>query len=183
LIITTFLSGFSIFTQPNGIFYDLALQFGPRENDRDVVVVEAPFDSRASGTAIWTETVRILNEFGARRVVFAFDPLLNIPAGDPASAEFAQVARDYDVIVGRRAVQERGRPDAWTLVATPALEASGVAWGALLTPPSDQGIHRHQWLGAPVDGRIVPTLETVSAGLPAPSGQDTYFLRFFGGLD
>jgi CHASE2 domain-containing sensor protein len=177
------LSGFGVFAQPNGILYDLALQFGPSDDDRDVVVVEAPFASRTSGTAIWAETVRILAEFGAQRVVFAFDPLLNVPADDQASTQFTQAARDHDVIVGRRAVQVRGSPDAWTLVPTPALEVSGVTWGALLTPPSEHGIHRHQWSGAPVDGRIVPTLETVAAGLPAPPRQETYLLHFSGGLD
>jgi len=164
---TFILHASGVFRPIDGFFFDIVQKIDVTPPPASTLLVEE------SPTAIahqgddghWLAVVTALRGLGARQVIFTFNP------GDIVA---------QDVILGRHARMARGGN--WIIAEPPVTAAA--AWGAMMIPPAEYGIHRRQLTTIAVDGQSVPTLSFLAASrqtsgessLPTPG--TAYLVRF-----
>ncbi|MDH3281231.1 MAG: CHASE2 domain-containing protein, partial [Gammaproteobacteria bacterium] len=166
---------------PNGVLYDLAMRYSPAapiRSDRVLVVTGNPGDLKAQATP-WLKTLQILEQLGARQVVFTFVP------ENPSPQFFSAAEVRGKVVFGRRTESsgngERIMP--WP----PDAESLEIPFGLVRIPSSVYGVHRAQARTHIGEFGTYPDLAFIAAqrflegtgGLPDAD----YFVNFLGGLD
>lgn len=166
---------------PNGVLYDLAVRYSPAEalQSNQVLVVTGNPSELKLHAAPWLKTLQILEQLGAKQVVFTFVPE-NTGRGFFSAAEVRG-----KVVFGRRTESagngERLVP--WP----PAAESSALPFGVVRIPPAVYGVHRTQAHVHAGDFGRYPDLALIAAQrfLERRSGfpENIYMVNFLGGLE
>ena len=157
MLITWGLSAIGALQAFNGAFYDLTTRYAPGrslQSDQVLVVVGTPRDYQ-SHREPWLQTLQVLQNLGAKQIIFGFVP-------DQASTAFFLAAQDAGQVIFGRPVQHRvvgSRLKSWP----DAARTFELPFGVAGIPPAELGIHRKQSTFYSVEGQRYPTLELTAA--------------------
>lgn len=179
ILVTFGLSAVRALELPNGVLYDLAVRSALNnsiQSERVLVITGEPSDLHAQAEP-WLRTLQILEELGAKQIVFAIVP-------ENASPAFYSTARVRGNVVFGRGLQAAGGTT--QLKPWPAgAQNLNLPFGVVATPPNVYGVHRAQRTVHRVGDESYPDLAYEAAqryrmrktGLP----KGTYFVNFLGG--
>jgi len=166
----------------DGVFYDRLLSWTTRWQAPKPQVLLLRLDHKSG----WSDTERIqtlnvLDDLGARAIIFDFLPLQNSPELYQRAAELE------NVVFGRELRPDPDDPDTLRLDAWPAgARDLNLPWGVVYLPPSLKGVYRRQQATVTAGTNTFPTLERRAATLcnPAPLGPlvaGSFLVNFVGG--
>ncbi len=164
----------------DAVLYDYGSAYLPAdgaESVKQVLLVEADYDSRDASTADLEALARKALENGAAQLVFLFPPRF--------STAFSSWARaNQKVILGLPAVPDAGAPEGFRLDTSQAAGMPPLPAGLVWIDRGNHGVFDQQRTSHSVNGREIPGIEYLAARQRGrqPAPEETYWVNFTGGL-
>jgi len=172
-----------LLSRPEALLYRWGLEvahLGQQPSSPLLLVEVSPTQLRMQESTMLPRLLGILEQLGARVVVFNFLPVSVPPA-------FYQEAVRYGNVFFGRGL-ELATDEQATMILAPlpaAAEGLPIQWGIVQLPPTVRGLSRSQSQRFTLTGTPYPALEMVVAaqhtGTPLPFAKETYLVNFRGG--